>query len=136
MEVMRMKVSEAQNNSHDVPFDNAPTSFKKDPRKAIGTGSLVTRHLLDRVANLFLRERIPHGFQVWVVEVNFFPIKVNRARVALPHDRTKVVDDDLFFSLMIGEPTVAVLGTLNEVFPSSSMTRRWKNLVFASPSLM
>jgi hypothetical protein len=128
MEAMRMEVSEVQNNSHDIPFDNAPTCFEKDPRKSIGAGCLITRHLLDRDGNLFLREGVRHGFQAWVVEVNPIPIKVNRAHFPLPHDRTKVVEDDLFFSLVIGDPPIAVLDTLNEVFSSSSIDPKVEEL--------
>jgi hypothetical protein len=111
-----------------IILNNVPTSFKKDPRKAIGAGGLVTRNLLDRVANLLFRERVPHGFQVWVVEMNSFPIKVNRARVSLPHDQTKVVEDDLLFSLMVGDPTVAVLDMLNDIFSSSSIDMKMEEL--------
>jgi hypothetical protein len=63
-----VQASELVDHLHDVRFDDIPAISEKGASKTIRTRGLVSRHLVDGVAHLLLRERVPEAVEIRVNE--------------------------------------------------------------------
>jgi hypothetical protein len=120
MEVFRVKVGEEVDYPHNVMLYCLPTSLVEGSREAIRAGSFVTWHGLDRRKHLQFRETLSKILKIQRREGHARPIEVTWAWRPLSHNRREVGLDQALFSIVVGDPSLIVGDSLNEVFPRNS----------------
>ena len=85
------------------------------------SGSFVIGHLLDGIVHFLHREGFIKRTKVALVEVKLIPIEVLFPSITLSNDVGEVVKNDFLLSLMLCDPTIIVLQSVNIIFSPPSV---------------
>jgi hypothetical protein len=83
--------------------------FEECSGEAIRIRRLVPRHLINSFFYLIFGEWIIKSIEVCLFKLQLFSIEVLISRVCTSNDRCGVFMDDLFLSLMVGDPPLVML---------------------------
>lgn len=115
LEVCCVEGIEMVNHPHEVMLDDVPTLFEEKARKAIRSGRLVARHVVDRLEDLLLGNGMVKLVQVDRLRIKLLPIEIFCAPTTLFHDLGEVVLNYFLFGFMLGHPTMRVHNSMDMV---------------------
>jgi hypothetical protein len=121
MEMRDTKGVEAMYNMQHLRLNNVPTSLVEGTGEAIGSRGFVASGTKNSTFNLLLREVIGYVVKIAIRDRDAAPIYVTIARSSSSHDRGEVVLDYCFRMLMIDNPTVVMLESMDKKNPASGV---------------
>jgi hypothetical protein len=115
MEMRGPKGVEAMQDMHDLRLDNAPTSLVESTGEAIGPRCFVTSGTKNSTFNLLLREVTGDIIKIAIRHRYVAPIYVTIAASSSSHDGGEVVLDYCFLVVMIDNPTIVMLESMDKI---------------------